>query len=66
MTAPAPAKGALDRNEAAEYLGCGTDKLREYVSEGLIVPRYHGVKPVYRVKDLDDLLETLPTEKAGA
>ena len=65
MTATVALKGAYDRLEAAEYLSCSPETLSLYQVQGLIAPHFHGSKPVYLREDLDSLLETLPTEKAG-
>ncbi|MFV0285728.1 MAG: hypothetical protein ACK5IM_04970, partial [Demequina sp.] len=53
-------RGAYDRVLAAEYLSCSPELLRQYVSAGMIAPRYHGTKPVYLRDDLEALLESLP------
>lgn len=56
-------RGAYDRREAAEYLGCSPETLRQYQEAGLIAPRFHGSKPVYLRAELDDLLASLPDAK---
>lgn len=53
-------RGAYSRADAAEYIGCSPERLRQYAVEGLIAPRYHGTKPVYLRDDLDALLASLP------
>lgn len=64
MSARITLKGAYSRTEAADYIGCSPELLRQYVEQGLIAPVYHGSKPVYRRADLDDLLASLPDEKS--
>lgn len=62
MSAPiTPA--ALSKSEAADYLRCSERTLDQYVIANKITPRYHGAKasrPVFRVADLDALLDALP------
>jgi len=63
------APAALGRPEAAAYIGCSTDTLEWYVEKGWIVPRYHGPKQgkaVFKVADLDALLDRLPEERGAA
>lgn len=58
--------GALGRSEALAYIGLSDSEFRKVVAEGHITPRYRGTKPLYLRRELDDFLESLPTEKREA
>lgn len=65
VTAATISPAALAPKDAAAYIGCSVDTLAEYVKQGRIVPRFHGAKatrPVFKVTDLDALLDSLPEE----
>jgi excisionase family DNA binding protein len=62
-------KGALTLPEAADYCSVSERTLRNAIKEGHLVARRAGSnrgKLVFRIKDLEDYLEALPTDKRSA
>lgn len=47
-------RSLLNRTEAAEYLGCTRQTLRNYENLGIVVPIYLNGHPCYRQEDLDN------------
>lgn len=50
-------RSLLNRSEAAEYLGCTRQTLRNYENLAIVIPSYINGQPYYRQEDLDNINE---------
>lgn len=58
------AEKTYTEQEVAEMLGCARETLRRMRSEGLLKPRYLGVRNLfYLASDVNDFLHSLPTTR---
>lgn len=60
-------RSLLNRTEAAKYLGCARQTLRNYENSGIAVPTYINGQPYYRQEDLDNVNDRkrAPFKKGG-
>jgi excisionase family DNA binding protein len=56
-------KYALTVAEAVIFTGIGRTKLYELINSGAIVPRHCGKKTLFIRSELEEFLNSLPTEK---
>lgn len=59
-------KTAYSIDEAAEETGLGRTTIREHIAKGNLIAKYPNSKPIIRQIDLDDWLDSLPTESPKA
>jgi hypothetical protein len=53
----------MNREQAANYIGISPEELDKQRRAGEISTRWIGTKPVFIQRELDEYLESLPTEK---
>lgn len=58
----APTVVALDHASAAAAVGLSPSRLRHHVRLGDITPHFSGSKPLYSLVELQQFVETLPTQ----
>lgn len=55
--------GWLNKADAARYIGKSQDTIQRLTATGTLVPHYLDSQPSYKVADLDELMESAPTER---
>jgi hypothetical protein len=63
MTEPTFAKVAYDMKGAVEATSIGETRIKEALGRGDLIGHYNGSKLVIRAADLDDWIQSLPTER---
>lgn len=59
-----PVRG-LNADDAAHYIGVSRRTLERERRAGRICARYQGTKPLYLIEELDEWLDSLPSEPKG-
>lgn len=62
MTAPAFSAVSYRVSDAVKATGIGEGFIRKAIRDGDLIAHYIGTKPVVRSVDLDEWIESLPTE----
>ena len=63
MSSLALAAVSYNVDAAAKATGIGVSRIKEAMANGDLVAHYNGVRPVIRAVDLDEWIESLPTER---
>lgn len=56
---------SFDLPAAAVATGISESRIKEAQKAGELVAHYNGARPIYRAADLDEWVQSLPTERPG-